>query len=88
MILLTVEGTYKNGKVELVETPAGVEGTRVLVTFLHPAQSIKPQIAIIGEQNRQKLRERVFATMEKGFHLGGSPYPRREELYERIDRCS
>jgi hypothetical protein len=86
MILLTIEGTYKNGKVELVETPAGVEGARVLVTFLHPAQSIKPNLMTIGEQNRQKLRESVLARMEKGFHLGGSPYPRREELYERIDR--
>jgi hypothetical protein len=38
MILLTVEGTYKNGKVELAETPTGVEGARVLVTFLRSEQ--------------------------------------------------
>jgi antitoxin ParD1/3/4 len=44
MILLTVEGTYNNGKVELAETPEGVEGTRVLVTFLQPVQSIKPNL--------------------------------------------
>jgi hypothetical protein len=86
MMLLTIEGTYKNGKVELAETPAGVEGARVLVTFLHPAESIKPDVLTIGELNRQKLRERVLARIEMGFHLGGSPYPRREELYERIDR--
>jgi hypothetical protein len=33
-MLLTVEGVYKDGKVELAETPAGVEQARVLVTFL------------------------------------------------------
>ncbi len=86
MILLTIEGTYKNGKVELAETPTGVEGARVLVTFLHPEQSAKPESSTSGEENLQKLRERVLARMTQGFHLGGSPYPRREELYERIDR--
>jgi len=35
-MLLTVEGTYKDGKVELAETPAGVKQARVLVTFLAP----------------------------------------------------
>jgi hypothetical protein len=68
--------------VELAETPAAVDGTRVLVTFLHPAQSMAPDITTIGERNRQKVRESVLARMEKGFHLGGPPYPRREELYE------
>jgi hypothetical protein len=32
--MLTVEGTYKNGKVELAEIPAQVNQSRVLVTFL------------------------------------------------------
>jgi hypothetical protein len=35
-MLLTVEGTYKDGKVELAETPTGVKQARVLVTFLAP----------------------------------------------------
>ncbi len=86
MILPTVEGTYKNGKVELAEMLAGVDGARVLVTFLNPEQSMKPDTATINEQNRKKFRASVLARMEKGFHLGGSPYLRREELYERIDR--
>ena len=33
-MLTTVEGVYKQGKVELTEVPEGVEGSRVLVTFL------------------------------------------------------
>ena len=33
-MILTIEGTYKNGKVELAETPADVTQAKVLVTFL------------------------------------------------------
>jgi len=33
-MLLTVEGTYTDGKVELAETPTGVKQAKVLVTFL------------------------------------------------------
>jgi hypothetical protein len=32
--MLTIEGTYKDGKVELAEKPAKVTAARVLVTFL------------------------------------------------------
>ena len=33
----TIEGIYRNGKIELSETPSDVsEGTRVVVTFLPP----------------------------------------------------
>ena len=33
----TIEGVYRNGKIELSETPSDVcEGTRVVVTFLPP----------------------------------------------------
>jgi hypothetical protein len=33
-MLTTVEGVYRKGKIELVETPAAVNDARVLVTFL------------------------------------------------------
>ena len=33
-MLLTVEGIYSEGKVELTERPTGVEHAKVLVTFL------------------------------------------------------
>ena len=33
-MLLTVEGIYSDGKVELSETPTGVQRAKVLVTFL------------------------------------------------------
>ena len=36
-MLQTVEGVFRNGKVELTETPVGVDDARVLVTFLPEA---------------------------------------------------
>lgn len=38
-MLLTIEGTFKDGRVELSETPRDVRETKVLVTFLAPAQA-------------------------------------------------
>ena len=61
MSLLTVEGMYRNGKVELAERPDHVdEAARVLVTFLPPTG---PRVdAILGElQDREELRQRAFA---------------------------
>lgn len=37
-MLLTIEGVYSDGKVELTETPTGVEHAKVLVTFLPQAK--------------------------------------------------
>ena len=79
MALLTVEGIYKDGKVELAEHPKSVEeSARVLVTFL-PASETDPERV----DDRAELRGRAFARMRKGLHLGGPPYPNREELHER-----
>ncbi len=33
-MLTTIEGVYKNGKIELFETPPGVQESNVVVTFL------------------------------------------------------
>ncbi len=40
-MIATVEGVYKKGKVELFETPVGVDESAVLVTFL-PQLTSKP----------------------------------------------
>jgi hypothetical protein len=37
-------------------------------------------------QDRETLRQRAFARMKEGIHLGGPPYAEREELYDRFDR--
>lgn len=38
-MLTTVEGVFRNGRVELRETPANIEEARVIVTFLEPSSA-------------------------------------------------
>ncbi|MFL6196528.1 MAG: hypothetical protein ACJ75H_20270 [Thermoanaerobaculia bacterium] len=78
-MLKTVEGIYREGHVELSERPEGIEEAKVLVTFLPQSQAAS---------DRQALRERAFARMRQGLPLGGSPYPKREDLYDRHLRNS
>jgi hypothetical protein len=83
MALLTVEGVYKDGRIELTEQPAGVtESARVIVTFL-PNGAAKRDAP---DEERERLRREAFAQMREGIDLGGPPYPKREELYDRFDR--
>jgi hypothetical protein len=84
--LLTIEGVYKDGKIELSERPKHVDdAARVLVTFLPPRGS-DDAARIDPDQHREALRQQAFARMKEGIHLGGPPYPRREELYDRFER--
>jgi hypothetical protein len=87
MALLTLEGIYREGRVELAETPANVgDETRVLVVFI-PSETEVGRVEP-GEEDdaRAALLARIFERMEKGYHLGGAPYPNREELYDRVRR--
>jgi hypothetical protein len=86
MGLLTVEGIYKDGKVELAERPEHVdEAARVLVTFLPPG--VARGMPAMGEiPDRETLRQQAFARMKEGINFGGPPYPKREDLYDRFDR--
>jgi hypothetical protein len=86
MSLLTIEGTYKDGKIELAEHPDWLGGeTPVLVTFLPGTRpGATPEVEV--DHDREALRQRAFARMEEGLHLGGPPYPRREELHDRFDK--
>jgi hypothetical protein len=55
----TVEGTYRNGQIELAETPHHVsEDTRVLVTFLTPGR-IDLRAVGIDERQAAELRSRL-----------------------------
>jgi hypothetical protein len=85
MALLTVEGVYRNGKLELAEEPVGVEEARVLVVFL-PAKEAEAARRAPAVTAREALRQAAFADMERGIDLGGPPYPRREDLYDRFRR--
>jgi hypothetical protein len=74
-MVTTIEGVYRQGRVELAEQPTGIKESRVLVTFLpetgNPAGS------------RQEIVERIIARAAGGLDLGGAPYPKREDLYDR-----
>lgn len=88
MALVTVEGIFRDGKVELAETPAGVDGeTRVLVTFLPAPETVPGADRTISEPSPRKAAiDRVMKRMKEGIPLGGPPYPKREELYDRVER--
>ena len=60
--MLTVEGTYKDGKVELSEPPPEIAEARVLVTFLI-AEDIDLQERGISQEQAAELRA-SFATFE------------------------
>lgn len=48
-MLLTVEGTYKDGKVEVAEKPYGVKEAKVLVTFLAHETTVLYKRMIYGQ---------------------------------------
>ncbi|BAY24230.1 hypothetical protein NIES2100_40240 [Calothrix sp. NIES-2100] len=48
-MLKTIEGIYKNGKIELSETPQGITESKVFVTFLETKPTIWPEIIMQHE---------------------------------------
>lgn len=63
-MLKTIQGIYKNGKIELAETPQGITESLVFVTFLETKSSQWPEIimqhtgvqeSIIFESYRDEL---------------------------------
>jgi hypothetical protein len=88
MALLTLEGIYRDGKIELAELPPDTPAqARVIVTFL-PASDTNGErgdTQATEALTREEARQRAFARMKKGYHLGGPPYSKRDELYDRFD---
>jgi hypothetical protein len=93
----TIEGVYRNGKVELSRQPKDAENARVLVTFVRdedgaarsrvqvdPATGVS--IPLPPGPERDAAIENLLVAMKRGMHLGGGPYPKREELYDEIFR--
>lgn len=88
MALVTVEGVFKDGRVELLERPSGVgEAERVHVTFLGKPSEVEHS-AEAENRARREAGERLLALLNEGIPFGGPPYPKREELYDRVDRIS
>ena len=60
----TIEGIYRNGKIELSETPSDVcEGTRVIVAFFPPG-SVDLQEHGIDKAQAAELRARLACFAE------------------------
>jgi hypothetical protein len=55
-MLTSVEGVYRDGKVELSEVPADLKEARVIVTFL---PQVHPELAHLTPQEVAELRWRL-----------------------------
>jgi hypothetical protein len=75
-MIQAVQGHYRTGRIELDETPGGIESARVVVLFLPDAPSA-------SGQDQDAARDRMLAQLAEGLNLGGPPYPGREELHDR-----
>lgn len=61
--MLTIEGTYKDGKVLLSEMPSELAESKVLVMFLN-GQQIDLKERGIGKQQAHDLRNRLSSITE------------------------
>jgi hypothetical protein len=55
----SVEGIYRNGKVEVVEPLTVAEGSHVIVTWVHPAEPVDLRERGIVESQAADLRRRL-----------------------------
>jgi hypothetical protein len=60
----SVEGVYRNGKVELVEPLSEAEGLRVIVTFVQPSGLVDLRERGIDESQAADLRRRLVPVAE------------------------
>ena len=70
MALLTVEGTYKDGRVELTERPNGIGGDGSSSCNLSGLDESGAKPPTEATEDRETLRQRAFARMKEGIHLG------------------
>ena len=59
LMVKSVEGVYRNGKVELMEPIAEAEGSRVIVTWVQIASSVDLRERGIDESQAADLRRRL-----------------------------
>ncbi|MFL6215846.1 MAG: hypothetical protein ACJ74J_18325 [Blastocatellia bacterium] len=62
-MLKSVEGIYRDGKIELVEMPEDIDEARVIVTFMPPGQIDLRQRGI-DESQAANLRARLHTFAE------------------------
>ena len=79
MTLLAVEGTYKDGRVELSEPPLGAPAeARVIVTFL---PSPAPETTDSAAEDRREAGHRLLESLTKANLSGSAARFDREEIY-------
>ena len=79
MAMVTLEGVYADGKIELDERPKGVTRARVHVTFLPDPTVADDEARKLAERREAGLR--LLATMRAGIDFGGEKF-NREEIYD------
>jgi hypothetical protein len=89
--LLTITGVYRDDKVELSQRPEGLGGhATVLVKFLPENAGDEPEPAVQAADAEAAARraagKRLLEMLKKDMDLGGPPYPKREDLYDRVNR--
>jgi hypothetical protein len=63
-MLRSVEGIYRDGKVELLETPPDVTTAKVIVTFLPPRGPVDLKDLGITPEEAEEMRWRLQAFAE------------------------
>ncbi|WP_238361219.1 hypothetical protein [Iningainema tapete] len=58
-MLQSVEGIYRDGKVELLEVPEATVGARVIVTFVSTPNSVDLSSRGIDQEQARDLRARL-----------------------------
>ncbi|WP_333363145.1 hypothetical protein [Microcoleus sp. N3A4] len=58
-MLQSVEGIYRNGKIELLETPTDIEEAQVIVTFMPKSGLVNLQSRGIDREPAADLRVRL-----------------------------
>jgi hypothetical protein len=63
-MLKSIEGVYRDGRVELVEVPGDVIESKVIVTFLEPVGLVDLRSRGIDEAQAASLRHRLTTFAE------------------------
>ena len=72
----TVKGIYRNGQLQLLQKPAGIEDGDVEVTLTNVSRG--------RDEALNDRRQRALKWLrEGGWNLCGAPYPTRDELHDR-----
>ena len=64
VMVKSVEGIYRNGRVEVVEPLTEAEGSRVIVTWIQPAEPVDLRERGIDNSQAADLRNRLAAFAE------------------------